>query len=125
MRKIVLISLAMLGSGLTALPAAAQDATNGRIAWSNTELNKQKQRPFWAPQARTFGNCVVKADAANSLRFVRTAAGSTAEQQARAALAPALRKCESALGAWGPHLRDDDRREAVQAALGRNREKRS
>jgi hypothetical protein len=106
MRNAVLATL--LALGLSA-PAAAQNSP----------------RPFWATQALAYGNCIVKADPKGSLRYVRAAAGTAAASAARSALAPVLIKCESALGAWAPHLREADRRNAVQAALQRTRNKQS
>ncbi|MDF7777319.1 hypothetical protein P1X14_18825 [Sphingomonas sp. AOB5] len=109
MRYLALITLALVATA----PVAAQ-------------VQRQEQpRVFWAAQARDYGNCIVKADARGSLRYVRAAAGSAAANAARTALAPTLLKCEAALGAWAPHLREADRRNAVQAALVRTRNKQS
>lgn len=106
MRNAMFVTLVVLG---LAAPATAQNSP----------------RPFWAAQAYAYGNCIVKADTKNSLRYVRAAAGTAAASAARSALAPVLNKCESVLGAWAPHLREADRRNAVQAALQRTRNKQS
>lgn len=99
---------------LAAMPAAAQDFT---IWGSSSGYNGNRDG-----RIENFANCVVRADTAGAVAYVRTEYRSEAEREAIAKLAPAYAGCKRHLTRWGgTYASEANKRDAILVALHRYR----
>ncbi len=115
MRKLFLIALELTA----ATPAAAQSFTGlGLDMGSHKVAGIQPHQ-----RVENFANCVVRADTAGALAYVRTEHRSAAERGAIAKLAPAYAACRRHLTRWGGTFAyEAQKRDAILVALHHRRD---